>query len=115
RKDGHLGLKNSLSIAPLMHYTKANANSLALITLLSAMTITLISMAYSFYYSVEHETRRDLPYDFMFKNDPQEALSFQMELEKECIAVKHDVVEAVLTMGILVGLDDGTYNFEDSL
>ena len=115
RKDGHLGLTNSLSIAPLMHHTKANANSLALITLLSAMTITLISMAYTFYYSVEHETRRDLPYDFMFENDPQEALSFKIELEKEGIEVNHHVVEAVLTMGIILDPNDESYKFEESL
>lgn len=115
RKDGHLGLTNSLSIAPLMHHTKANANSLALITLLSAMTITLISMAYSFYYSVEHETRRDLPYDFMFENDPKEALSFKMELEKEGIDVNHHVVQAVLTMGIILDPNDQSYKVEESL
>lgn len=114
RKDGHLGLTNSLSIAPLMHHTKANANSLALITLLSAVTITLISMAYSFYYSVEHETRSDLPYDFMFEDDPQEALSFKMELEKEGIDVNHHVVQAVLTMGIILDPND-EYMFEESL
>lgn len=115
RKDGHLGLTNSLSMAPLMHYTKANANSLTLITLLSAMTITLISMAYSFYYSVEQETRRDLPYDFMFENNPQEALSFKMELEKEGIDVNHHAVQAVLTMGIILDPNDESSKVEESL
>ncbi|MBP1917046.1 bacitracin transport system permease protein [Lederbergia galactosidilyticus] len=115
RKDGHLGLTNSLSMAPLMHHTKANANSLALITVLSALTITLISMAYSFYYSVEHETRRDLPYDFMFENDQQEALSFKMELEKEGINVHHHVVQAVLTVGIILDPNDESYKVEESL
>jgi bacitracin transport system permease protein len=115
RKDGHLGLTNSLSMAPLMHHTKANANSLTLITLLSAMTITMISMAISFYYSVEQETRRDLPYDFMFENEQQEALSFQNELEKEGIDVKHHVVEAVLTKGVILDPNDESYKFEESL
>lgn len=115
RKDGHLGLTNSLSIAPLMHHTKANANSLTLITVLSAMTITMISMAYSFYYSVEQETRRDLPYDFMFENEQQEALSFKMELEKEGIDVNHHVVQAVLTMGIILDPNNESRKFEESL
>lgn len=115
RKDGHLGLTNSLSMAPLMHHTKANANSLTLITVLSATTITLISMAYSFYYSVEQETRGDLPYDFMFENDPQEALSFKMELEKEGIDVNHHVVQAVLTLGIILDPIDEYYKVEESL
>lgn len=115
RKDGHLGLTNSLSIAPLIHHAKANANSLTLITVLSAMTITLISMAYSFYYSVEQETRRDLPYDFMFENEPQEALSFKLELEKEGIDVNHHVVQAVLTMGSILDQNDESSKFEESL
>lgn len=115
RKDGHLGLTNSLSMAPLMHHMKANANFLTLITMLSAMAITLISMAYSFYYSVEQETRRDLPYDFMFENEPQEALSFKMELEKEGIDVNHHVVQAVLTMGIILDPNDESRKFEESL
>ena len=115
RKDGHLGLTNSLSMAPLMHHMKANANSLTLITLLSAMAITLISMAYSFYYSVEQETHRDLPYDFMFENEPQEALSFKMELEKEGIDVNHHVVQAVLTTGIILDPNDESRKFEESL
>ncbi len=115
RKDGHLGLTNSLSIAPLLHHTKANANSLTLITLLSAMTITMISMAYSFYYSVEQETRRDLPYDFMFENEQQEALSFQSELENEGIDVKHHDVEAVLTKGVILDPNDESYKFKESL
>ncbi|WP_234978340.1 FtsX-like permease family protein [Bacillus tuaregi] len=115
RKDGHLGLTNSLSMAPLMHHMKANANSLTLITLLSTMTITMISMAYSFYYSVEQETRRDLPYDFMFENEPQEALAFKKELEKKGIDVNHHVVEAVLTMGIILEPNDESSRFEESL
>ena len=39
RKQGHLGLNNSLSLAPLMHRMKGNANSLTIITVLSAMTL----------------------------------------------------------------------------
>ncbi|WP_229683132.1 ABC transporter permease [Virgibacillus oceani] len=115
RKDGHLGLTNSLSMAPLMHHMKANANSLTLITVLSVMAITLISMAYSFYYSVEQETRRDLPYDFMFENEPQEALSFKVELEKEGIDVNHHVAQAVLTMGIILDPNDESRKIEESL
>ncbi|MFB4168250.1 ABC transporter permease [Virgibacillus sp. JSM 102003] len=115
RKDGHLGLTNSLSMAPLMHHTKTNANSLTLITVLSAMAITLISIAYSFYYSAEQESSRDLPYDFMFENEPQEALSFKMELGKEGINVNHHDVQAVLTMGIVLDPNDETRKVEERL
>ena len=57
RKQGHLGLYNSLSLAPLMHRMKGNANSLTIITVLSAMTLTMLAVSYSLYYSTEKETR----------------------------------------------------------
>ena len=66
RKQGHLGLYNSLSLAPLMHRMKGNANSLTIITVLSAMTLTMLAVSYSLYYSTEKETRLVYPVDFLF-------------------------------------------------
>lgn len=57
KQNGNLGLYNSLSVAPLMHRLKGHANSLTIITVLSAMTITMISLSYSLYYSTEHDVR----------------------------------------------------------
>lgn len=65
-KNGHLGLTNSLSLAPLMHRMKSNANSLTIIAVLSAMTLAMSASAYSLYYSTEKESRFLMPYDFMF-------------------------------------------------
>src|SRR6185312_2250397 len=69
RKQGHLGLNNSLSLAPLMHRMKGNANSLTIITVLSAMTLTMLAGAYSLYFSTEKEVRFYTPYDFMFDDE----------------------------------------------
>ncbi|MCP1357352.1 ABC transporter permease [Aneurinibacillus migulanus] len=98
-KNGHLGLMNSLSLAPLMHRMKANANSLTLITVLSAMTLTMVAMTYSLYFSAEKDTRIYLPYDFIFENSEKDARSFSVELRKEGIKFVHKPIEAVRVMG----------------
>lgn len=71
QKQGRLGLNNSLSIASLMHRMKGNANSLTIITVLSAMTLAMIAGSYSLFYSSEKETRSVMPFDFMFQ-EPRE-------------------------------------------
>ncbi len=102
RKNGNLGLYNSLSLAPLMHRMKGNANSLTLITILSALTITLVAMAYSAYYSAEQETRMAMPYDFSFENRQQDAESFTTELEREGINFRYSPIEAFRTNGVIL-------------
>lgn len=101
RKNGHLGLLNSLSLAPLMHRMKANANSLTLITVLSAMTLTMVALAYSLYFSAESDTRISLPYDFVFENKEKDAKSFGAELEKAGIRFDHQPVDAVRLKGTI--------------
>lgn len=109
RKNGHLGLYNSLSLAPLMHRMKGNANSLTLITVLSALTITLVTMAYSFYYSAEHDTRMAMPDDFTFENRLPDAQSFTSELESKGIHFSHHTIEAIRTTGVILNpLDESS-------
>ncbi len=105
-KNGHLGLANSLSLAPLMHRMKANANSLTLITVLSAMTLTMVAMSYSLYFSVESDTRVSLPYDFTFENSEKDARSFREELKKEGITFDYKSIEAVRLMGTILDPDN---------
>jgi bacitracin transport system permease protein len=99
RKNGHLGLENSLSIAPLMHRLKGNANSLTLITVLSAMTITMVSLSYSLYYSLEKDTRLAMPFDFVIENLEEETESFLMHLEDEEITFDYSQIEALRLKG----------------
>lgn len=65
-KNGHVSLKDSLSIASLMHRMKGNANSLTVITVLSAMAMTMISVAYSAYFSASESARNAMPQDYQF-------------------------------------------------
>lgn len=108
-KQGQLGLKNSLSLAPIMHRLKGNANSLTLITVLSAMTLTMVAVAYSLYYSAGSESRAMLPYDFIFENQAQEAAAFGDELAKAGIAYRHEPIEALRLKGTIGG-EEGSKN-----
>lgn len=107
RKDGHLGLMNSLSIAPLMHRLKENANSLTIITVLSAMTLTMLAGSYSLYYSTERETQARMPFDFMFEEN--EALSNEInnEMTEKEISYQHETMEMLVLSG---KFDEGTFS-----
>lgn len=108
-KDGHLGLHDSLSLAPLMHRLKANANSLTVIAVLSAMTLTMIAGAYSLYYSAERETRNFKPFDFSFGEDFSEgeysaeanAQRFMKDLDKQGISYSYIPLEYIQLEGQL--------------
>lgn len=109
RKQGHLGLNNSLSIAPLMHRMKGNANSLTIITVLSAMTLTMLAGSYSLYYSTEKEARYIMPFDFMFEDESSSSFSaddlsvadFEAGLQEKGIGYTTETIE-------LLGVE-GTY------
>ncbi|KAA8784358.1 ABC transporter permease [Paenibacillus amylolyticus] len=94
RQNGNLGLVNSLSIAPLMHRMKGHANSLTLITILSAMTITMISLSYSLYYSIEKDVRLAMPFDFAV-DMPEDAAVISSKLETARIAFDQHQVDAI--------------------
>ena len=100
RKNGHLDLNNSLSLASLMHRLKGNANSLTIITVLSAMTLTMVAGAYALYYSAEKTARASKPFDMTFINDvDDESLGekFALELEGEGIKFIRNKVEVLQT------------------
>lgn len=94
-KNGHLGLSNSLSLAPLMHRIKANANSLTIITVLSAMTLTMLAAAYSTYYSSGKENRLMQPFDYMIVGDTPAADQFLRMLDKANISYHESDIEGL--------------------
>lgn len=102
RQNGNLGLVNSLSIASLMHRMKGHANSLTLITILSAMTITMISLSYSLYYSIEKDVRLAMPFDFAVENMPEEAAVITSKLEEAQIEFDYHQVDAIRFHGAWV-------------
>ncbi|MCG3087175.1 FtsX-like permease family protein [Sporosarcina cyprini] len=100
RKQGHLGLNGSLSIATLMHRMKGNANSLTIITVLSAMTLAMLAGSYSLYYSTERETRSIYPHDFMFggygdAQEEKETKQFTEELDRQGISYLYTPIEVM--------------------
>ncbi|WP_020616375.1 FtsX-like permease family protein [Paenibacillus daejeonensis] len=95
RKNGNLGLYNSLSVAPLMHRMKGHANSLTIITILSAMAISMISLSYSLYYSTENDVRLSMPFDFAVENMPAEAATITSKLEEAEIAFDYYQIDAI--------------------
>lgn len=99
RKQGHLGLNNSLSLASLMHRMKGNANSLTIITVLSAMTLALLAGSYSLYYSTEQESRYMMPHDFMIQNDEELAIEFGEELKANGIDFTNTTIELLEVVG----------------
>lgn len=102
RQNGNLGLYNSLSIAPLMHRMKGHANSLTIITILSAMAISMISLSYSLYYSTEKDTRMSMPFDFTLENRPEEAAAIASQLEEAQIPFEYHAIEAIRFNGAWV-------------
>jgi len=129
RKQGHLGLNNSLSLAPLIHRMKGNANSLTIITILSAMTLTMLASAYSLYYSTDKETRYSLPFDFSFEEDSEKQLiegelsaeAFEAQLKENGIdytsgKIEYLGVEGTYEEGVLpefmdiMDISDALYN-----
>ena len=105
RQNGNLGLYNSLSVAPLMHRMKGHANSLTLITVLSAMAITMISLSYSLYYSTENDVRLAMPFDFAVENMEEEAAIISSRLEEEQIEFDHYELDAIRFDGAWVEQD----------
>jgi bacitracin transport system permease protein len=119
RKQGHLGLNNSLSIASLMHRMKGNANSLTIITVLSAMTLAMLAGSYSLYYSTEQESRYAMPHDFMIESDEELVAQFGEELKENGIDFTRDKIELLTVWGTFEkdvfpewdGPMDSTYGF----
>ncbi|WFR65648.1 FtsX-like permease family protein [Paenibacillus amylolyticus] len=105
KQNGNLGLVNSLSIASLMHRMKGHANSLTLITILSAMTITMTSLSYSLYYSIEKDVRLSMPFDFAVENMPEEAAVITSKLADAQIEFEFHQVHALRFDGAWVDQD----------
>ncbi|MFK3939240.1 FtsX-like permease family protein [Alkalihalobacillus sp. NPDC078783] len=105
KKNGHLGLYHSLSVASFMHRIKGHANSLTLITVLSAMTVTMISLSYSLYYSTEKDVRLAMPFDFALENMQEEAERISVQLEEAGIEYETGQLDALRFEGTWLNPD----------
>ena len=84
RKGGYLNVNDVLSLSSIMFRMKSNSFLLMIITTLSALSITLLSLSYISYYSVEKTVERTIPQDFTIP-DSARALEFTEALEGENI------------------------------
>lgn len=108
RADGQLSFKNALSIAPMIHRMKSNAKLFTLITTLSAITLTLITGAYSLYYSSAEEARGMYPHDFMFlQSDAEHMEKYIALLEENEISYSAAEIETVRKEITMKGFDQG--------
>lgn len=69
RKGGHVNVNDVLSTTSIMFKMKSNSFLLTVITTLTALSISLMSMAYISYYSVDSQTENLYPYDYTFMNE----------------------------------------------
>ncbi|EKN70031.1 ABC transporter permease [Neobacillus bataviensis LMG 21833] len=58
--------KNLLTITNLLYRLKGNVLILTVISLLSSVTLVACITTYSFYYQIDHFSKRDNPYSYMF-------------------------------------------------
>lgn len=64
-KNGHLTTTDVLAVTPIMHRMKGNAKSLTLITVLTAVSLAISTLAYISYYSAEQGVRNAVPADYV--------------------------------------------------
>lgn len=90
-KNGHLSLKDVLAVSPIMHRMKSNALSLSIITILTALALTVLSLSSITYYSIGAQTEQYTPYDMSVAND--EGGAFEQSLRKKGIGYTADHYE----------------------
>ena len=74
-KNGHVTSTGVVAFLPIMHRMKSNAKSLTLISVLTAVSLGINTLAYISYYSIEQEAMNELPTDFVVINDRADAFA----------------------------------------
>lgn len=90
-KNGHLSLKDVLAVSPIMHRMKSNALSLSIITVLTALALTVLSLSSITYYSIGAQIEQYTPYDMSVAND--EGRVFEESLRAKGIDYRTDHYE----------------------
>ena len=91
-----------------MHRMKGNANSLTIITVLSAMTLAMLAGSYSLYYSTEKETRYVMPFDFAFDEGSEQIADHEISVEEFEAGLKEKGIDYTTATIELLGVE-GTY------
>ncbi|SDN63813.1 FtsX-like permease family protein [Alkalicoccus daliensis] len=88
-KNGHINVKDVLSLTSIMFKMKSNAFLLTLISVISAISMGLMSLSYISYYSVGESVDAFMPHDYVF--DEEEDMQFYSELLADN-NIKHETV-----------------------
>lgn len=114
KKGGYVTLNNVLSISSIMFRMKSNAMLLTIITIVSALAISLLSLTYISYYSAEKGAEQQVPNHFsVFNMDDAEKFTAVLEKNQiEYTSNKVDIVQMFIDMtGALV---PGSYEHLDT-
>ncbi len=110
RKKGYVGVTDVVSLSTIMFRMKSNAFLLTVITLLSALAITLCSLAYIGYHSAEQTVKGMVPHHFSVF-DAEEAEEFTKELAKHDIAyTMYDIPVIQVLVDMTDALVPGSYD-----
>lgn len=80
-KNGHVNINDVLSVTSVMFKMRSNSFLLTVISVITAISITAMSLAYITYYSTDKMLESTMPYDYIV--DTEEDLNFYAELLNE--------------------------------
>lgn len=80
-KNGHVNINDVLSVTSVMFKMRSNSFLLTVISVITAISITAMSLAYITYYSTDKMLESTVPYDYIV--DTEEDLNFYEELLNE--------------------------------
>lgn len=105
KKNGHVSKTDVVGLLPIMHRMKSNAKSLTLITVLTAVSLGINTLAYISYYSIEKEVTNAYPAQYIVTNG--EADAYTALLDKEEIPYsRHDITYVERTIDFPALLKD---------
>jgi len=110
KQDGYMPLNSVLSLAAMMFRMRSNALLLTIITLISALAISLSSLAYISYHSAEKVAEQMVPHHFSIFNET-DMNDFQAMLEGQEIAFTAEKMEVLkLNVDVTQALEAGSYD-----
>ncbi|KYG89944.1 FtsX-like permease family protein [Metasolibacillus sp. FSL K6-0083] len=101
-KNGHLTATDVLAVTPIMHRMKGNAKSLTLITVLTAVSLAISTLAYIAYYSGEQAVATTVPADYVLTTE--KGPTFLALLDEHNIDYKEVTYEDIYVQFDVAGL-----------
>lgn len=94
KKNGHLNIKDVVSLSSIMFRMKSNALLLTVITTLSALAIGLLTLSYISYYSAEKTAQDSVISDFAFSSI-EDSTAFSEKLVQEQILFEEKQIKVI--------------------